>query len=131
MIKKQKKLVQKIRKSRRDTLKIRKQVINAKWIREMVNLDAGAIHSAVNVPTLIIGAQKDLQCLPGDVEKIAALITSPVETHMLSDLTHILRPDPDKASIQHYLKLSIEEVDRRVVDLVHRWLDDQIAARPH
>ncbi len=132
-MKKQRKLVQKIRKTRRDTLKIRKQVINAKWIREMVNLDASAIHSAVTLPTLIIGGEKDLQCLPGDVEKIAALIQGPVKSLVLDDLTHILRPDPDKASIQHYLKLSLEEVDRRVVDLVSRWLHEQtnnLASQP-
>lgn len=124
-MKKQRKLINKIRKTRRATLKIRKQVINAKWIREMVNLDAGAIHGAVTTPTLIIGGQKDLQCLPGDVEKIAALVQGPVQSHVLSDLTHILRPDPEKPSIQHYLMLSLEEVDRRVVGLVQRWLDDQ------
>lgn len=124
-IAKQKKLVQKIRKSRRDTLKIRKQVINAKWIREMVSLDAGDIHSKANLPTLIIGGEKDLQCLPADVEKIAALLKGPVQSHVLDDLTHILRSDAEKPSVQHYLKLSLEDVDRRLLELASRWVHEQ------
>jgi len=122
---KQKKLIQKIRKTRKNTLKIRKQVINAKWIREMVNLDASAIHSKADVPTLIIGGQKDLQCLPEDVQKIAALIQAPVESHVLDDLTHILRADTDKPSVQHYLMLSLQDIDRRILDAVSRWLHEQ------
>ncbi|MFK7861763.1 MAG: alpha/beta hydrolase [Granulosicoccus sp.] len=121
---KQKKLVQKIRKTRRNTLKIRKQVINAKWIREMVNLDAQAIHSKVKAPTLIIGGQKDLQCLPEDVEKVEALIEGPVQSHILDDLTHILRSDADNPSVQHYLMLSLEDIDRRMLDIISRWLHE-------
>ena len=127
-IAKQKKLIQRIRKTRRKTLKIRKQVINAKWIREMVNIDAAAIHGNVTAPTLIIGGEKDLQCRPEDVEIIASIVKGPVESHVLEDLTHILRPDPEKASLQRYLKLTIEEVDRRVLDMVTRWLNEQTAA---
>ncbi|MFK7996268.1 MAG: alpha/beta hydrolase [Granulosicoccus sp.] len=129
-IAKQKKLIQKIIKSRRDTLKIRKQVINAKWIREMINLDASAIHSKVDVPSLIIGGEKDLQCLPGDVDKIATLLTKPVQSHVLTDLTHILRPDSERPSVQHYLMLSLEDVDRRLLDCVCQWLHEQTENNP-
>lgn len=121
-LKKQQKLVRRIRKTRRDTLKIRKQVINAKWIREMVNLDAGEIHGAVNIPSLVIGGKKDLQCLPEDVAKVAQLIKGPVESHLLSELTHILRPDAGKPSVQNYLMLTLEPVDARLLELVKDWL---------
>lgn len=122
---KQRKLIQKIKKSRRDTLKIRKQVINAKWIREMLSLDATAIHAAPNIPTLIIGGQKDLQCRPEDVEKVASVVRGPVQSHVLSDLTHILRADAEKPSVQHYLMLSLEPVDERVLTLISDWLLEQ------
>lgn len=121
-LKKQTKLIQRIRKTRRDTLKIRKQVINAKWIREMVNLDARTIHATVSLPTLLIGGEKDLQCLPEDVAHVAELIKAPVESHLLSDLTHILRSDPDKPSVQHYLMLTLEPVDRRLLEIIKNWL---------
>lgn len=124
-IAKQKKLIQKIRKSKRSTFKIRKQVINAKWIREMISLDAAAIHGSVTIPSLIIGGKKDLQCLPQDVEKIAAIVKGPVQSHVLDDLTHILRADPEKPSVRHYLQLTLQDVDKRVVDTISTWLAQQ------
>lgn len=124
-IAKQKKLVKRIKKTKRDTLKIRKQVINAKWIREMVANDASAIHSAVKVPSLIIGGEKDLQCLPSDVNIIAELLCAPVQHHVFSDLTHILRPDTGKPSVQNYLRLTLEEVDSRVLSTINAWLLEQ------
>jgi len=127
---KQKKLISRIRKSRRDTLKIRKQVINAKWIREMVNLDAQAIYEKVDTPSLIIGGEKDLQCRPEDTPRVAALLKGPTEHHLLSDLTHILRPDPATPSVQHYLKLSIEDIDPRLLSLTSNWFDQQLAQEP-
>ena len=126
-IAKQRKLINKIRKGRRDTFKIRKQAINAKWIREMLHLDAKAIHAAVTQPSLIIGGEKDLQCLPGDVEKIAALIKGPTETRVFGNLTHILRADEGKPSVQNYVKLASQEVDRRVLTTAVSWLERQNA----
>ncbi len=64
-IAKQQKLLERIRQSSKPTIKIRKQVINAKWIREMLALDAVAIHAQTTVPTLAIAGAKDVQCLPG------------------------------------------------------------------
>ena len=122
---KQKKLVAKIRKSRKDTFKIRKQVINAKWIREMVTLDAASIYSKVSLPTLLIGGKKDLQCQPEDVGKIAALLTGDVEYHVFEDLTHILRPDKGKPAVQKYLTLALQDLDSRVLDTLTQWLLDQ------
>jgi hypothetical protein len=58
-IAKQKKLIERIKKTSKTAIKIKKQVINAKWIREMVNLDARAIHASVNTNTLVIGGSKD------------------------------------------------------------------------
>lgn len=124
-IAKQKKLVKRIKKTNRDTLKIRKQVINAKWIREMVSNDASAIHSAVKVPSLIIGGEKDLQCLPTDVNKIVDLLSTPVQHHIFSDLTHILRADSGKPSVQNYLRLTLEDVDSRVLNTITNWLLEQ------
>jgi alpha-beta hydrolase superfamily lysophospholipase len=123
-LRKQEKLIKRIRKSRRATFKIRKQVINAKWIREMVNLDPVAIHSGVAVPTLLIGGEKDLQCQPDDVNKLARLLAGRVESHIFADLTHILRADPEKPSVRHYLALTLKDIDDRVLSSITRWLAD-------
>ena len=82
-------------------------------IREMVQLDAIAIHEKVTVPTLAIGGEKDLQSLPGDIEKFKDLIKSPIQTHVFSDLTHIMRADEkchQRSTILNYLyNLSMTE----------------------
>ena len=122
---KQKKLIERIRSNKKPTIKIKKQVINAKWIREMVQLDAIAIHEKVTVPTLVIGGEKDLQSLPGDVDKFKDLITAPVQTHVFSDLTHIMRTDENAPSAQHYTALSLQPVDERVLNTVQSWLVQQ------
>lgn len=124
-IAKQKKLIQRIRKSRKATFKIRKQVINAKWIREMVTMEAATVHAGVSIPTLIIGGEKDLQCAPDDVDKLASILTGPVQTQVFDNLTHILRTDPDKPSVQHYLALSAQDLDERVLQTISDWLKTQ------
>lgn len=125
-IAKQRKLINRIRKSKKATMKFKKQVINAKWIREMVAMDPVDLHTKASVPTLIIGGEKDLQCRPEDVQELASLLTGPVESHVFSDLTHLLRPDYEKPSVRHYLALSIEDVDERVLSAISNWLLQQV-----
>ena len=124
-IAKQKKLITRICKTSRTTLKVRKQVINAKWIREMIQLDPLAIHAKACIPTLAIAGSKDLQSLPTDLQILKSVITSPFESHVIPDMTHVLRRDPDEPSIRHYARLSKQEVDERVISITRRWLARQ------
>jgi pimeloyl-ACP methyl ester carboxylesterase len=91
----------------------------------MVNLDAAAIHASVTIPSLLIGGRKDLQCLPQDVEKIASIVKGPVQSHVFDELTHILRSDPDTATVSNYLQLSLQDVDKRVLESISSWLISQ------
>lgn len=122
---KQQKLIKRIRSSKKPTIKIKKQVINAKWIREMVQLNVIEIHQKVTLPTLAIGGEKDLQSLPSDIQKLAELLSAPVQTHVFSDLTHIMRIDLKAPSAQHYTELSLQPVDERVLNTVQNWLIQQ------
>jgi len=124
-IAKQKKLIQRIQKTSEATIKIKKQVINAKWIREMIALEPAEIHGSVNTPTLAIAGEKDLQCDPNDIEILKEHIVGPLETHVVPDLTHILRCDPEEASTQHYAALAMEAVDVNTMRLVSDWLKRQ------
>ena len=124
-IAKQKKLIKRICKSSRATIKVRKQVINAKWIREMIQLDPLDIHAKACIPTLAIAGSKDLQSLPTDLQTLKSVITSPFESHVIPDMTHVLRKDPDEPSIRHYARLSKQEMDERVISLTRRWLARQ------
>lgn len=122
-IAKQKKLIERIKKSSKATLKVRKQTINAKWIREMVAIDAGAMYARPELPTLAIGGEKDLQSPPEDTRKLSEIVKGPLDIHVLPDLTHILRCDPDEPSTQHYTQLSLQPVDADVLQIISDWLE--------
>ncbi len=123
---KQKKLIERIRATKKPTITIKKQVINAKWIREMIELDMPSIYATVTVPTLAVGGEKDLQSLPEDVNKLRELITqAPLQTNILTDLTHILRSDPEEPSTQRYTQLSLLDVDARLLSTITTWLNAQ------
>lgn len=122
---KQDKLINRINASSDDIIKLKKQVINAKWIREMVALDATEIHAQVTLPTLAIGGTKDLQCLPADTEALSTIVNGPIDTHLIADMNHILRRDPEKPSIQHYTQLAKQPVDAELLSIVTDWLQAQ------
>ena len=124
-IAKQKKLITRICKSSRATIKVRKQTINAKWIREMIQLDPLAIHANAGIPTLAIAGSKDLQSLPTDLQVLKSVITSAYESHVIPDMTHVLRKDPDGPSIRHYARLSKQDPDKQVIFFIKRWLARQ------
>ena len=119
---KQRRIMERVKRSRTDTIKVKKTVVNAKWLREHMEIDPAKIHSQVKVATLSIGGEKDMQCLPEDSEKIAELIKAPVDAHLLTDLTHILRPDEKPASTFRYTELAREPVDTRICELVATWV---------
>lgn len=124
---KQKKLISRIQNTSEATIKLKKQVINAKWFRELIEIDAYKIHSAIVAPTLAIGGEKDVQCLPGDTEKLKHIVNGPIETHIIKDLTHILRRDPKDPSTQHYSELASQPIDEELLNLVSSWLKKQPA----
>ncbi|ASJ76595.1 alpha/beta hydrolase [Granulosicoccus antarcticus] len=121
-IAKQKKLIAKIMKSSRATMKIRKQTINAKWIREMIQQDPLAIHAQVNIPTLAIAGSKDLQSQASDLQQLQSVLQGPFESHVIPDMTHIMRIDPDAPSTRHYVRLAKQDMDERVLTLISDWI---------
>src|SRR5690606_14895557 len=101
----QKKLIEKIKLFDKDVMWLMFQKLPAKSLRELMSLDAPAIFKQITRPMLIIGAEKDLQCDPTDVHRIAELVNAPVEKHVLKDLTHILRAHEGKPSMLETTKL--------------------------
>lgn len=131
-IAKQKKLITRICKSSRATFKIRKQVINARWIREMIQLDPMAIHAKVTIPTLAIAGSKDLQSQPTDIHRLKSVVKGPFKSQIIPDLTHVLRTDAGEPSTRHYIRLSKQPLDERVISIIRGWLARQPgAATPH
>ena len=121
-LKRQRKVMKQVKNSNKSSIKIRKTLINAKWLRELCSIEPADVFGKASVPTLAIGGEKDLQCLPSDTRKVAEIVNAPVEFHILGNLTHILRADEEVASTFRYKKLSEDPIDSRVSDLIIGWL---------
>jgi len=119
---KQRKIMKRVKNTTKSTIKLKKTLINAKWLREITSIDPASVYEKVSVPTLSIGGEKDLQCLPADSLDIKNHVAGPVETHMLSDMTHILRIDTGEPSTFKYKALSVNPLDPRVCEIIIQWL---------
>jgi len=123
-IKKQRKFMQKVRKSSADSIKIKRTVVNAKWLREHQRIKPEEIYAKVHAPTLSIGGSKDVQCLPQDAHDIVSLIEAPTESQVMEDLTHIARLDSQPASTFRYKELTEQPIARQVPELMIRWINN-------
>jgi pimeloyl-ACP methyl ester carboxylesterase len=119
----QRKLLQRIKSSDEDMLRVRFVKIPAKTIRELIRLDAPSIFRQVTAPVLLIGGGKDLQCHPQDVHKIAELVQGPVEAHVIENLSHVLRLEPGQPTLRGTVKLLEKPVEPAVLALVANWLE--------
>lgn len=115
----------KIEKSTKDTYRVQGiRRINAKWMREFLAYDPTADLGRIGVPVLAITGSKDIQVDPADLELMASAVSSEFESHVVPDVTHLLRADADPVpSINSYKTQIAEPVDERVVDLTTDWLE--------
>lgn len=118
----QQRLLQKVQATDADTIRFNLGKLPAKWLREMLALDPEQIYRSVTAPMLVLGGEKDVQCDPADVARIAKLVRGPADATIIKDLTHILRRDPGVASIFHYRQILKKPVDPEVLTLVCDWL---------
>jgi uncharacterized protein len=116
----QRRLIERVRTSTEVSFRFRGQRINAKWLRELLKSDTAELLSHVRCPTLVIGGAHDCQCDPNDVARVAAVLNGPVESHVVSELTHVLRRGPRTLLQQH--RLLREPVDERVLELLVAWV---------
>jgi pimeloyl-ACP methyl ester carboxylesterase len=117
----QRALIAKLRSSTKPSLRIGLQRLPAKCLRELLSVDATPVYAATRCPILLIGGEKDLQCNPADVARIAALATGPVESHVIPSLTHLLRRDEQAPTILGAARLLAQSVDSEVLELVASW----------
>ena len=121
----QQKLINKIKASNHDVMRVSFQKFPAKSFRELISLNPPAIFKQVTQPMLIIGGEKDLQCDPADVQKIADLVNALVESHVIKNLTHILRFDEREATLLGSADLIHKPMEAIVPETIERWLLSQ------
>lgn len=125
--KSQRKALEKVKRSRKDWH--RSQLVakvNAKWMREFLAYDPAGDLSLVRVPILAITGSKDIQVDPGNLARMAELVTAPFESHVVPDVTHLLRTDSGRGGLAAYKEQMKRPVDPRVKDLVVEWLRRQV-----
>ena len=128
VVKSQQKHLDRIKRSHKDSYRFQLVAkINAKWMREFLAYDPSEDLAKIQIPLLAITGAKDIQVDPGNLPRMATLVTAPFEYHVVPDVTHLLRSEAGTPSISTYKRQVHEPMDRRVVDLVLGWLDRQSA----
>ena len=117
----QQRLIKKLKNTYTPTLRVLLRRIPAGSLRGLMALDPPAIFAKVECPTLIIAGEKDVQCDPNDVQIIVNQIQGETESHIIRDLTHILRRDAGQPNIFHYTKIINDPLDEEVLELIVGW----------
>lgn len=119
-------LIDRLKSSTAETMKTRLQRVPAKSLRELIQLDPPTIFSQVTCPMLLIGGEKDLQCDPADVGRIARLSKAAVDAHVVPNLTHLLRFEEGQPSLADNREQLRRPVEAIVLELISNWLNKQL-----
>jgi pimeloyl-ACP methyl ester carboxylesterase len=132
IVRRQQANVEKLKASTEDVIRLDGRRMNARWHRELIAFDPVRLLREIDVPVLAVTGAKDLQVNPDDLEVIAHSVAGPVETHVVPDLTHLLRRDPEQPSLSHYKKQIKQPVDAAVLRLVSDWVEKvtSVSGRP-
>jgi pimeloyl-ACP methyl ester carboxylesterase len=122
LVRAQRKAQDRIEASADDVIRIRGTRVNARWFRDFIGYDPRPALEQVTVPLLAITGGHDLQVPPGDVAVMGDLVAGPFEGHVVGDLSHILRPDPDSVGPRGYRRAVRTPVPPEVLGLVTDWV---------
>lgn len=120
-------ILARVKKTRTDVARVAGAKVNARWLREMLAHDTRGDLAAVDAAVLAITGDKDLQVDPDDLKEIARLVPGGAETHRVDGLTHVLRRDPGRPTLNNYRRLLRDPIDPELLDLVAEWLTRQLA----
>jgi uncharacterized protein len=118
----QRRLIARLRRSTVPAFRHGGRMIEARSLRDLLELEPGDIYAQVKTPTLLIAGEKDLQCSPLDAVRISGIVGPPATLVTVPNLTHILRRDPGPASFANYVRLILEPVDPEVPRLAADWI---------
>ena len=121
-VKYQKKLIKRIKSSNQDSFKMMFQRIPAKWLRELMAVEPREFYEKIDIATLLLIADKDVQCDPADGDEIQNILGSLATKVNMPNLTHILRNDPNEHTILSYKKLLKQPIDKEVLQVIGNWL---------
>jgi uncharacterized protein len=120
----QHKRLARIKTSSGDVIRIQGIRVNARWYRDFLGYDPSAALARLTVPVLAVTGGNDLQVPPEDVDAIGHLVRGPFEGHIVGDLSHLLRPDPDSVGPRGYRRAVREPVSPEVLKIITAWVAD-------
>jgi uncharacterized protein len=118
----QRKNLDRILASTDDVVRLQGTRVGGRWVRDFVAWDPKPALSRITVPVLAITGGTDLQVPPADIETIGQLVVGPFEGHVVGDLSHMLRPDPDALGPRGYRRAARQPVSTEVLDLITAWV---------
>jgi len=121
LVRAQRKNQDRIMASAGEVVRIQGVRVNARWVRDFVRYDPAPALRQLTLPVLAITGGHDLQVPPADVAAIGQLVGGPFEGHVVGDLSHILRPDPDSVGPRGYRRAARTPVSTEVLSLVTTW----------
>ena len=125
--KSQQKQLDKIKASTKNWYRLRLVVkINAKWFREFMAYNPAEEMPKIQAPVLALTGSKDIQVDPADLDVMAGLIQAPFESHVLPDITHLLRSEPGAPTFFNYKKQIKQPVAPIVLDTISDWLRKKV-----
>ncbi|MBB2903620.1 hypothetical protein FHR75_004463 [Kineococcus radiotolerans] len=111
-----------IRATTTDTARIGLVRLNARWTREFMAHDPREDLARIHAPVLAVTGGFDLQVDPAHAEVIAVTVAGPAEAHVVPGVSHVLRSQSGRPSLNSYGKDVRRPVDSRVLGLVTDWV---------
>jgi pimeloyl-ACP methyl ester carboxylesterase len=116
----------KIMKDNGRVIRIKGKKLNSKWLQEHFQYNVMEDLRKIDCSTLVLGGSADVQAVPSQVEEIAQAIKGPVESHVIHNLSHILRKDQKVSSalggVLDYWKQVEKPIDPEVIQIILEWL---------
>ena len=129
-IKAQKKLINKIKESNKPFIRFLAysglKKVPANWFRELFVLDVEQIYRQCDVPALLIGGSKDIQCDPYDVMKIKNIYGGIAEAHIVEKMSHLLRKEEEDPSVFNYHAQLKQTIMPEVLELIDASLQREL-----
>lgn len=126
----QHKRLARLRASTTDVVRMTGVRVNARWFRDFLAYDPAPVLARITAPVLAITGGHDLQVPPEDVDAIGRLVGGPFEGHVLGDLNHLLRADPDRRGLRGYRGSLRQPVSPELVEIMSAWVRSCLLATP-
>ena len=124
----QHKRVAMLKASKSDVIRVGGVRANARWWREFLGHDPAPDYARIAAPALALTGGHDMQVPPEDVAAIGRLVKGPFDGHVVGDLSHLLRPDPNRKGPVGYRRALRQPVSAEALALITSWAAGILAA---